>query len=268
MYNKKVAKIFMTNIHPTAIISPTANLGENVSIGAYSIIEDDVTIGDNTKIGNYSLIGARTIMGKNNKIHNAAILGTIPQDMKYKGESSKTIIGDNNTIREFVTINVGTGENGITIIGNNNLLLSYCHIAHDDVLENNIVISNVVQLAGHVKVENNVVFGGCGAVHQFCTIGKFSMIAANAIITQDVPPFSLIDRVPAFHSINKVGLTRNGFSEELRREINDFYILVFKSGYNNSAGIKKYLETKPNGIEPEIQYIIDFINKSERGVIR
>ena len=258
----------MANIHSTAIISKTAKLGENVTIGAYSIVEDNVIIGDNCEIKNYCLIGARTTIGKNNKIYNSAIIGTDPQDIKYKGELTQTTIGDNNTIREFVTINNGTGENGKTIVGNNNLLLSYCHIAHDNNLGNNIIVSNVVQLAGHVVVEDNVVFGGCAAVHQFCSVGKFSMIAAGTIITQDVSPFSLIDRVPAFHSINRIGLTRNGFSEELRKEINNFYQLVFKSGYNNSAGIKKYLEINFNNIKPEIQYIIDFINKSERGVIR
>jgi len=148
------------------------------------------------------------------------------------------------------------------------MLLSYVHIAHDNRIGNNIIVSNVVQFAGYVVVEDNVVFGGCAAVHQFCNVGKYAMIGANAIITQDVSPFSLIDRVPAYHGINRIGLARNGFSEKLRREISDFYQLVFKSGYNNSAGIKKYLESNPDGIKPEIQYIIDFINKSQRGVIR
>ena len=258
----------MTKIHPTAIIDPSAKLGENVSIGAYSIIENNVSIGDNTDIKNYCLIGAGTTIGQNNKIHNAAILGTVPQDLKYKGELTNTIIGDNNTIREYVTINNGTGENGKTIVGNNNVLLSYVHIAHDNILHNNIIISNIVQLAGHVVVEDNVVFGGCAAVHQFCSIGKFSMIAASATVTQDVAPFSLIDRTPVFHTINRIGLARNGFSEDVRKEISNFYTLIFKSGYNNSTGIKKYLADKENKIIPEIQYIIDFINKSERGVIR
>lgn len=258
----------MTNIHPTAIIHSTAQLGENVSIGAYSIIEDNVVINDNTYIKNHCLIGARTIIGANNKIHNAVIIGTDPQDVKYKDEPTNTIIGDNNTIREFVTINNGTGENGKTIVENNNLLLSYCHIAHDNKIGNNIIISNAVQLAGHVIVENNVVFGGCAAVHQFCCIGNYSMIAANAIITKDVVPYSLIDRNPAFHSINKIGLQRNNFSEETRNEIATFYKIVFQSGYNNTAGIKKYLEINNNNIIPEIQYAIDFINKSQRGVIR
>ena len=257
----------MTNIHPTAIISPSAELGENVKIGAYSIIEDDVIIGDNTEIMNYSLIGTRAIIGKNNKIFNSAIIGTVAQDMKYKDEPTRTIIGDDNVIREFVTMNNGTG-NGNTVVGNNNLLLSYCHIAHDNLLGNNIIISNTVQLGGHVVVGDNVVFGGCAAVHQFCNIGNFSMIAANSTITQDVSPYSLIDRTPSFSSINRVGLARNGFSEELRKEISSFYKLIFKSGFNNSMGIQKYIEINKNVILPEIQYIIDFINNSKRGVIR
>jgi len=258
----------MTNIHPTAIVSPAAKLGNNVSIGAFSIVEDDVTIGDNTKIGYHCIIAKRTTIGKNNKIYNSAVLGTDPQDMKYRGEPTTTIIGDNNIIREFVTINNGTNENEYTIVGNNNVLLSYVHIAHDNRIGNNIIVSNIVQFGGHVTVEDNVVVGGCAAVHQFCTIGKLTMIGAGAIITQDATPFSLIDRVPKFSSINRIGLTRNGFSEELRREISNFYQLVFKSGHNNTAGIKAYLETKTGNIAPEIQYIIDFINNSKRGVIR
>jgi len=258
----------MTNIHQTAIVAPTAKLGNNVSIGAYSIIEDNVNIGDNTEIRNYCLIGARTKIGKNNKIFNSAILGTEPQDRKFNNEITHSIIGDNNIIREFVTINNGTGENGYTIIGDNNMLLSYAHVAHDNRLGNNIIMSNVVQLGGHVTIEDNVVLGGCAAVHQFCIVGKFCMIGANAIITQDASPYSLINREPNWNGINKIGLARNGFSEEVRREIYDFYKLVFKSGYNNSAGIKQYLEIKSDKIIPEIQYIIDFINKSERGVIR
>ncbi|MCL2038918.1 MAG: acyl-ACP--UDP-N-acetylglucosamine O-acyltransferase [Bacteroidetes bacterium] len=258
----------MANIHPTAIVSPSAILGDNVHIGAYSIVEDNVTIGNNTKIGYHCVIGKRTTIGKNNKIYNSAILGTDPQDMKYNGELTTTIIGDNNIIREFVTINNGTNENKYTIVGNNNVLLSYVHIAHDNRIGNNIIMSNIVQLGGHVVVEDNAVIGGCAAVHQFCTVGKFAMIGAGAIITQDAPPFSLIDRVPKFSSINRTGLARNGFSEELRREISNFYQLVFKSGYNNTAGIKAYLESNNGNIAPEIQYIIDFINKSQRGVIR
>jgi UDP-N-acetylglucosamine acyltransferase len=258
----------MLNIHPTAIIASTANLGENVSVGAYSIIEDNVTIGNNTEIRNYCLIGARTTIGKNNKIYSSAILGTDPQDKKYNGEPTYITIGDDNIIREFVTINNGTGENGYTIVGNNNMLLAYAHIAHDNHFGNNIIMSNAVQLAGHVIVEDNVVFGGCAAVHQFCTIGKFCMIGANAIITQNAPPYSLIDRVPKWSGINRVGLARNGFADTLRREIYDFYKLIFKSGLNNSDGIKQYIKQNPDGIAPEIQYIIDFINKSERGVIR
>jgi UDP-N-acetylglucosamine acyltransferase len=257
----------MTNIHPTAIISPKAQIGENVSIGAYCIIEDDVIIGDDTQMKHHCVIGKRTIIGNKNIIHNSACLGVDPQDIKYKGEITNTIIGNENVIREFVTINNGTAESGCTIVGNNNYLLSYTHIAHDNRFGNNIIMSNAVQLAGHVKVEDNVVFGGLAAVHQFCVVGKYAMIGAGAILVKDAPPFALIDRVPAYHGVNKIGLARRGFSNETIRKLNDFYNLVFKSGYNNTDGINKYTEQN-NNIIPEIQYCIDFILSSERGVLR
>jgi UDP-N-acetylglucosamine acyltransferase len=257
----------MPTIHPTSLVATTAQIGNNVSIGAFSIIEDDAIIGDGTTIGHHCLIGKKTIVGNNNIIHNYASLGTPPQDIKYQGEETYTIIGNNNTIREFVTINNGTGENGKTIVGNHNYLLSYTHIAHDNIFGDHIILSNSVQLAGHVRVEDYAVFGGLAAVHQFSVIGKYAMVGAAAIIVKDVPPYSLINRTPAYHGVNKIGMTRKGISSEVIREISNFYNFVFKSGYNNSDGIKKYIEEN-NNILPEIQYCITFIQNSERGVLR
>ncbi|MDR0927248.1 MAG: acyl-ACP--UDP-N-acetylglucosamine O-acyltransferase [Ignavibacteria bacterium] len=256
-----------TIIHPTAIVSPSAQLGENVSIGAFSIVEDNVIIGDNTEISYHTLIGKRTVIGSGNKIYSKVVIGTDPQDLKYKGEETRTTIGNNNLIREFVSINNGTGEQGHTIVGDNNCLLAYTHIAHDNHFGNRNVMSNLVQLAGHVTVEDGITFGGLAAIHQFCRVGKFSMIGAGAIVTKDAPPFSLIDREPAWHGVNKVGLMRRGFASELIKEISDFYIAIFRSGMNNTAAINNYIASHTN-IAPDIQYAIDFIRTSERGVLR
>lgn len=256
------------NIHPTAIVSNSAQLGKNVSIGAYSIIEDDVIIGDSTAIRSHCVIGAGTIIGKNNRIYASVVIGTEPQDLKHNGERTGVVIGDNNLFREFVTINSSTNPKKPTTVGNNNALLAYCHIAHDNVFGNNIVMSNVVQLGGHVVVEDNVVFGGCSAVHQFCRVGKFSMIGANAVLTKDATPFSTISHLPSYNGINKIGLTRNGFDEATRREITEFYNMALGKEYNTTDGIAKYLEEHKGNILPEVQYAIDFITISKRGIYR
>ena len=256
------------NIHQTAIISDTAQIGDNVTIGAFTIIEDNVIIGDNTEIRSHCVIGAGTTIGQGNTIYASAVIGTEPQDVKYAGEKANVIIGDNNTIREFVTINNGTSASGKTVVGNKNLFLAYSHIAHDCVIGNNIIMSNLVQLGGHVHVEDWVVFGAYSKVHQFGRVGCHSMIPAAATITKDVPPYALIDRTPAFHSINRVGLGRRGFDPGLVREISNFYQVVFHSGLNNADGIKKYIAERDGVVLPEIQHCIDFIVDSERGVLR
>ncbi len=256
------------NIHQTAIISNTAKFGKNVSIGAFTIIEDDVTIGDNTEIRSHCVIGAGTTIGSGNTIYASTIIGTEPQDAKYAGEKANVIIGDNNTIREFVTINNGTTASGKTVVGNKNLILAYSHVAHDCILGDDIIMSNLVQLGGHVQVEDWVVFGAYSKVHQFGKVGCHSMIPAAATITKDVPPYALLDRTPAFHSINRIGLGRRGFSSDVLREISNFYQAVFHSGLNNADGIKKYMSDRNGVVLPEIQHCIDFIVASERGVLR
>lgn len=257
-----------TTIHNTAIVSPKAQLGENVKIGAYTIIEDDVIIGDNTEIQYHCLIANGATIGKENRIFSSVILGTAPQDLKYRGEATYLSVGDRNLIREFVTMNRGTGDNGLTTVGNDNTFLAYTHVAHDCKLGNNIIMSNIVQLGGHVTIEDYVVLGGLAAIHQFCKVGCHSMIAANAIVVKDAVPYSMINREPAFHGINKIGLSRRGFSTDTIRAINNFYINIFKSGLNNTDSIKKYIADNEGKILPEIQYCIDFIQSSERGVIR
>lgn len=256
------------NIHQTAIVSKTAELGDNTSVGAFTIIEDGVIIGENTEIRSHCVIGAGTKIGKNNVIYSSAVIGTEPQDVKYDGEVANVIIGENNLIREFVTINNGTSASGRTLVGNNNFLLSYCHIAHDCTIGNHIIMSNLTQLGGHVEVEDWVVFGAFSKVHQFSKVGGHAMIAADATIVKDVPPYAMIDRASAYHGVNRIGLTRRGFTSELVREISYFYQTVFNSALNNADGIKKYVGEKEGRVLSEIQHCIDFILNSERGVIR
>ncbi len=254
-------------IHPTAIISPEVKLGENVIIGPFSIIEDDVEIGDNTNIKSSAVIGKGARIGKNVQIFSSAVVGTQPQDLKFRGETTYTIIGDNTVIREFATINRGTAETGKTEVGKNCLIMSYCHVAHDCLVGDNVIMSNVAQLAGHVTIEEWVILGGVTKIHQFCKVGKHSMIGADTKVTKDVAPYTLIDRKPAqVEGINKIGLRRRGFSPELIKEIELFYDTILFSGQNNTDGIASFL--KNNIPSPEVNYIIDFIKTSVRGIHR
>ncbi len=254
-------------IHPTAIVSPKAELGKSVKIGAFSIIEDNVIIEDNTEIRSSVVIANGARIGKDCKIFSNAIISTEPQDLKFEGEETFVFIGDRNVIREFVTINRATKETGKTVIGNDNLLMAYTHVAHDCVFGNNIIMSNVSQIAGHVHIEDWVIFGAYSKVHQFCTVGRHSMLAAGVKIVKDVPPFVLIGREPAkIEGINKIGLRRRGFSNELIDEIEVFYNTILYSGLNNKDGIAEY--SKKENIPDEIQKCIQFIEDSKRGIHR
>lgn len=259
-----------TFIHPTAIVSSKAKLGENVKIGPFTIIEDDVVIEDNTEIFSNVYIANGTVIGSGCTIYPGVVIATKPQDLKFNNAPTKVLIGNNNEIREYVTIHRGTQTTGATIIGNNNLLMAYSHIAHDCRIGNNNVLANVVQLAGHVHIEDWVVIGGVVKIHQFCKIGAHSMIGGDVKVTKDVAPFTLVgENPPKVDGINKIGLRRRGFSEEIIKEINVFYKILFHSGLNNTDGIKRYLELR-NGlsIPPEINHCIEFITNSQRGIYR
>ena len=253
--------------HPTAIISKHAKIGENVKIGPYSIIEDDVVVGNNTEIRSNVVIADGARIGNEVKIFNGAVIGTEPQDVKYKGEKSVAIIGDRTVIREFATINRATAATGETIVGSDCLLMIYSHVAHDCHLGNNIIMSNSVQLAGHVTIEDWVTIGGVAKVHQFSFIGCHSMVGADLKVVKDIAPYTLVSRDPGkVEGINKIGLKRRGFSNETIREIEEFYELILHSGLNISEGIKKYTES--HELIPEVLHCIDFIQKSTRGIYR
>jgi len=256
----------MKKIHPTAIISTEAIIEDGVEIGPYSVIEGNVKIGENCIIGPHVQISGWTEIGKNCKIFKGAVIGSIPQDLKYKGEKTFLKIGDNNIIREFVTINPGTSKGEWTIIGNNNLLMAYSHIAHNCVLGNNIIISNVGTLAGHVKVDDYAIIGGVVGVHQFCKIGKHSIIGGCSKVTKDILPFIMADGHPAIPcGINTVGLKRRNFDKEKIELIESAYKIIFRSGFNIGEAVLKL-----EGINKceEIKEIIEFIKASERGIAK
>ena len=250
----------------SSIISKKSKIGKNVSIGAYSIIEDNVIIGDNTQIGSHSIIKEYTTIGKNCNIFSHCVIGEIPQDKKYNGQKSHLIIGDNNTIREFCTLNRGTEESGLTQIGNDCLLMAYVHIAHDCHLKDNIILANGVQLGGHVQIDDYGIVGGMTPVHQFCKIGMHAFIGGGLRVVQDVPPYIIANGEPLkFSGINILGLRRRKFSNIQRDNIKKAYKLIYNSDYNVSQAIKKIKNTFK--LDNNIKDIISFINSSSRGLI-
>jgi len=264
----------MQNIHTTALVSPKAILGENVTIGAYSTVNDNVTIQDNTTIGSYTIIDGLTTIGKNNYIGHHSVIGDFPQDMKYAKEPTKLIIGDNNTIREFVTIHTGTiQDKGATIVGSNNWIMSYIHLAHDCLLGNNIIISNNAQLAGHVNVDDYAIIGGMSGIHQFVRIGAHAMIGGASSLVQDVPPYIMAAGQKASpHGINSTGLLRRGFSSEIISKIKHLYKIVYRENLSleeAKLAINQYLSAIEDNTQLKaLELFSDFIKNSERGIIR
>ena len=253
-------------IHKTSIIHPSAQIDQDVKIGQFCIIDENVKIGKGCHVYPYVHIMENSIIGKNNTIHQGAIIGGLPQDLKFKGESTKVVIGDNNIIREHVTINRGTKANGKTIVGNNCLLMAYVHIAHDCIVDDKIILANGVQLAGHVKIGYHVTIGGITGIHQFCKVGEHSFVGACRVILHDVPPFILATGEPLQYSgINTVGLRRRKFNLNTRNKIKNAYKILYSSNCNVSQAVKEIKATIDNS--KEIKSILDFIKKSDRGII-
>jgi len=253
-------------IHATAAVDPSARLGTGVTIGAYSVIGADVEIGDGTVIGAHCTIDGPTRIGRDNHIHGHAAIGGEPQDKKYRGERSELVIGDRNSIREFTTINRGTGDGGgVTRIGNDNWILAYAHIAHDCQVGNHTIFGNGATLGGHVTVEDHVVVGGLAAVHQFCRVGKLSMLGGCSKAVQDVPPFMLVDGNPAeTRTINKVGLERNQVSEEVQNALRQAYKILFREGLTISNALTRIEADLPQ--LPEVRHLVHFARTSSRGI--
>ena len=255
-------------IHPTAIVSPKAELDPDVEVGPYSVIGDKVTIGKHTWIGPHVVIEGPTEIGQNCKIFQFASIGEIPQDLKFKGEESRLVIGSGNVIREFVTINRGTAPGGgKTVLGNDNFLMVYSHVAHDCKIGNRVIIANAVALAGHIEIEDCAVIGGIVGVHQFVRIGRYSIIGACSAVSRDVPPYTMAAGNHAvLHGLNTVGLKRHNFSDEAIHNIKKAYQIIFRSNLLLKTALKK-AEAEIAG-SPEVMNMITFIRESERGVIR
>lgn len=236
-------------ISPLAYVSPKAQIGKNVTIDAFAYIDDNVIIGDNCHV------------------FPSAVIGAVPQDLKYKGEETWTIIGDNCVLREFVTVHRGTASKGKTVIGNNNLIMAYCHVAHDCILHNNIIMSNATQLAGEVEVDDFAIIGGGTLVHQFSHIGSHVMIQGGSKINKDIPPYVIAAREPiAYCGINSVGLNRRGFTPEQIHTIQEAYRLIYQGGMIVSQALDTIEATMPQTLERDA--ILHFIRNSERGIVR
>lgn len=255
------------NHHPLSCVHPEAKIHPSVEIGPFVTIERNVEIGEGTRIlSNVTIMdGAR--IGKNCTIYPGAVISGPPQDLKFKGEETVAIIGDNTTIRECVTIHRGTASKGKTVVGDNCLIMAYCHVAHDCVLKNNIIMSNAVQLAGEVVVDDFAVLGGGALVHQFCHIGSHVMLQGGALVNKDIPPFVKAAREPiAFAGVNSIGLRRRGYSNETIRDIQEIYRYLYLSGLNNSDAIERIEAELPASKERD--EIILFVRNSNRGIIR
>jgi len=256
-----------SNIQSTAQVSPGAQIADDVEIAHYAVLGPEVKIGSGTTIGNHCVITGRTTIGENCRVFTGAVLGSIPQDLKYKEEKTELIIGDNNTIREYVTMNLGTVASGKTVIGNNNLIMAYAHVAHDCVIGNNVVLANVGTLAGHIVIEDHAIVGGLAAIHQFVRVGAFSIIGGCSKVNQDVPPYSMCDGNPIkVRGLNKVGLDRAGINKEIRRNLKHAFTILFNSGLTISHAIAKIEEELPN--IAEIARLVNFIKNSKRGICR
>lgn len=255
-------------IHPTAIIENGAILHESVEIGAYAIVGPHVTIGENTIIGHHASVVGHTKIGKNNHIYQYASVGEAPQDKKYKGEPTSLEIGDNNTIREFCTLNIGTvGGSGVTKLGNHNWIMAYCHIAHDCIVGDNTIFANSVALGGHVVVRDWAILGGHSVVHQFCIVGAHVMVAGTTAVTHDVPPYVMAFGYRAEpKGINSEGLKRRGFTAQQIENIRQAYKILYRNGlsYNDA---KAQIKDLSNELE-ELKIFVQFFDESTRGIIR
>lgn len=254
-------------IQPLAYVHPGAEIADNVVVEPFVTIHKNVKIGKGTWIGSNVTIMEGAEIGENCRIFPGAVISAIPQDLKFDGEPSKVIIGNNTTIRECVTINRGTSATGKTVVGNNCLIMAYSHIAHDCVVGDHAILANSAQVAGHVIIGDYAILGGLSAVHQFVKIGPHTMISGGSLVRKDVPPYTKAAREPlSYEGVNSIGLRRRGFATEKIAEIQEIYRTLFVRGYNNSEAIRR-IETQMPATK-ERDEIIQFIRESDRGVMK
>jgi len=262
----------MAQIHPTAIVDPSAELAASVSIGPYAVIGAGVHIGEGTTVGAHTTIEGPTTIGRDNRIFQFASLGAAPQDMKYRGEPTELVIGDRNTIREFCTFNRGTAQDaGVTRIGDDNWVMAYVHIAHDVQLGSRTILANNATLAGHVHVGDWAIVGGLSGVHQFTKIGAHAMVGFQSHVSQDVPPYMMVSGNPlSVHGFNIEGLRRRGFSAERIAQVKQMHRLLYRKGLTleqaraEIAALKGTVE----GGDADVDLLLDFLAASTRGIVR
>jgi UDP-N-acetylglucosamine acyltransferase len=263
----------MTQIHPTAVIDPAAQLAESVVVGPYAVIGAGVFVGERTRIGAHCVLSGPMEIGADNVIHPHAALGGDPQDMKYRGEPTSLVIGQRNTIREFCTFNRGTTQDeGVTRVGDDNWVMAYVHIAHDVQVGNRCILANNATLAGHVQVGDWVIVGGLTGIHQFCKIGAHAMLGFQSHVSQDVPPFMMATGHPlGVHGFNVEGLRRRGFSRERIAQVKQMHRLLYRDGLTLAAATEAIVALKPGAPEdggPDVQLMLDFLAASTRGIVR
>jgi len=254
-------------IHPHTYIHPNARLATNVKVDPFSVIHQNVEIGEGTWIGSNVTIMEGARIGKNCRVFPGAVIAAIPQDLKYEGESTTVEVGDNTTIREFVTINRGSKDRWTTKVGNNCLIMAYSHIAHDCIVGNNCILSNNTQVAGHVNIGDYAILGGMCAVHQFVQIGQHSFISGGSVFGKDVPPYIKAGRTPlSYAGVNSIGLKRRGFSLPKINQILDIYRVIYNKNLNTSQALNYIEEEFPASDERD--EIVTFIRESGRGIIK
>jgi UDP-N-acetylglucosamine acyltransferase len=254
------------SIHPTAIIEPGAELGADVLIGAYAFVGTGVQLGAGTQLHHHASVEGRTTLGAKCELFPYACIGGKTQDLKYKGGRPGLRIGERNVFREYVTVHAATFDDEFTVIGSDNTILAYSHIAHDCIVGDHCVMSNGTMLAGHVIVEDHVIIGGYGGVHQFCRLGAYAMLSATAKLVQDLPPFFIADGTPAIvRAYNKVGLERNGHTPEQLDRVKQIFRILYRDGLNRTQALEK-LAAHPEASSAEFQRVIAFAAKSTRGL--
>ena len=262
----------MPTVHATAVVDRTAELADDVEVGAYCVIGSKVKIGAGTRLGPHVVVDGRTTIGRNNRFYPFCSIGSAPQDKKYGGEDTELIIGDGNTVRECCTVSLGTVQGGgITRLGSDNWIMAYAHIAHDCVLGDHIILANNATLAGHVSLGDWAIMGGMSAIHQFCSMGAHSMAAGGAIVLRDLPPFVICSGNPAEpHGINTEGLKRRGFAAETINALRRAYRTLYKDGLTTAEAIQTLAPPSAEGTDADraVALLRDFVQNSQRGIVR
>lgn len=259
----------MPQIHPHAVIAPGAKLAPGVQVGAFAVVGAGVELGEGCILHPHAIVQGPSKIGRDNVFHPFGTIGGDPQDLKFHGEPTELIVGDANTFREYATVSRGTlGGGGKTTIGSRNLFMAYSHVAHDCHVGNDTIFANGATLAGHVTVEDFVALGAFSPVHQFCRIGRYAYIGASTVITQDVPPFSRVvtQRETTCYGVNSIGLERKGFGPERLRALQRAYRLLLRSKRNTSQALAEMRETLADS--PDVRELIQFIETSERGIVK